>query len=149
VLGHGSGEAFLHCFDADYAVELNGEFVDGGAAEMEVSIVEARHDKAVVELDGFGIVASGAFEHYGGEFADADDFAVADGHGGSPGVRGIIGVDAGVEVERGARGIGGWCVLGAERWRDESKDKDGTTDGAAKERADCALALIGGFCARI
>jgi hypothetical protein len=70
---------------------------------MHVSVVEAGHYEFAAELDGLGaFVAASAFEHDLLDSADADDFAFADGHGGGPGMLGIVGVDAAVEVVAGA-----------------------------------------------
>ena len=100
---------FLQFFDAGDAVDANGQFICACAADVDVGVVEAGHDEMIVELDGFDVVAGAALEHDLLDAADADDFAVADGHGGGPGVRGIVGVDAAVEVDRG---VSGWRGLG-------------------------------------
>ncbi len=97
----------MQFFDRGYAVELHREFVDGRATEVHVGVVEAGHNEMAAELYGFEIFAGGAFEHDRGEVADADDFAVADGHGAGPGMGGIVGVDAAVEVEGGVGGRSG------------------------------------------
>ena len=71
---------------------------------MNVGVVEAGHDEFAAELDGFGVfIAAAAFEHDLLDSTYADDFALADGHGGGPGMLGIVGVDAAVEIEGGAR----------------------------------------------
>jgi hypothetical protein len=53
VLRDCGGDALLHFFRRGNANERDGEFVSGGAAEMHVGIIEARHQELALEIDGF------------------------------------------------------------------------------------------------
>ena len=71
---------------------------------MHVGIVEAGHEELFVKLHGFGMgFANAAFAHDLSDGADADNFSVAHGQRRSPGMLGIVGVNAAVEIQDGAR----------------------------------------------
>jgi hypothetical protein len=63
---------------------------------VHMGVVKAGHNEVAAELDSFEILAGGAFEHDRGDVPNADDFAIADGHGAGPGTGGIVGIDAAV-----------------------------------------------------
>jgi hypothetical protein len=60
----------------------------------------------IAELNGFGVVAAGTLQDYGGNIPGADYFSIAYGQGAGPRVSGIIGVNAAVEKNGGVRGAG-------------------------------------------
>jgi len=55
VLRDGFAKAALQLGDGGRTVEAHREHVRTGAAEVNVGVVEARHDKFFAELDGFGV----------------------------------------------------------------------------------------------
>src|SRR6266850_4742338 len=98
--GDGICNALLHFFRGRHSGQRRGEKVRSGAAKMHVSVVEARHHKLATELNRFhAFLAVAAIEQYVVQVADTDDLPVPDGHGFGPGMRGIVGVNAAVDVK--------------------------------------------------
>jgi hypothetical protein len=99
VVCDGIGDTPLHFFHGRHAGQWDGEFVGSRGAEMQVRIVEARHEELTVKMNGLGaFLAAAAIEQNMVEFSDAADFVIGDGHGFGPRLRWIIGVNAAVRV---------------------------------------------------
>jgi hypothetical protein len=99
---YGIGETLLQLFDGRDAIQTHCEHVCRSATQMHVRVVETGHHEMAAELDCFDAFApTAAIEHDLFETADADDLAVADGHGGGPGMLRIVCVDAAVEIVDG------------------------------------------------
>ena len=104
VLRHRVGYALLQLLNAGDSVQPDGEHVRTRATEVHVGVVEPRHDKFALELDGFSVrIVSPAFEKDEIEFANAANLAIANGHGVRPRLCRIIRVNPAVQINDGVR----------------------------------------------
>src|SRR5450830_634500 len=101
--------------DGRYAFPTQFQVVVQAAADqMEVRVIEARHDRTTTEIDDLGIGLLMAHDGFG--VADFDEFAIADGDGGSDGILTINGVKLAVDENEIWCGSCGHDGLLTVRW---------------------------------
>src|SRR6266849_2096428 len=93
------GEALFQLFDGGRAVEAHGKHARARGTEVDVGIIESGHEEFFVEMLGYGVgVAPAAVNYNLGDGTDADDSSVAHGHALRPGMLGVVGVNAAMQI---------------------------------------------------